>query len=118
MLCCLAKGIQLRAKIVVFLKSPDAKLGPINYLIWVDQVNGVFLGVSIFLRVLMIASPVPLSSLLGEDFCTWADFLGLIYLGGSYIWGSGIALFRALFIKCQRLIRDRFLDHFGRRANF
>ena len=46
------------------------------------------------MRIFFILSPVPLSSVFGDEFCTFADVLGLLYVGGTYVWGCFIALFR------------------------
>ena len=39
---------RFRSIIFSYLRSPETKMGVINYLIWLDQVNGVFLGVALF----------------------------------------------------------------------
>jgi hypothetical protein len=97
----LIKGLKLRKVIVDFVISPDSKLGPINYMILVDQVNSLFLGISIIFQITANICSVPLSILLGNEFCNFVQFIGAIYLGGSCIWGCFIALFRVLFIKAQ-----------------
>ena len=84
-------------------RSPETKLGPINYLIVMDQINGLFLAVSIVMRITFIASPMPMSSVAGHYFCNVANLAGAVYIGGSYIWSSYIALFRVLFIKAKDL---------------
>jgi hypothetical protein len=97
----LIEGIQLRKVIVDFAISPESKLGPINYVILIDQVNSLFLGMSIIFQITANICPVPLSVLMGNEFCNFVHFIGAIYLGGSSIWGCFIALFRVLFIKAQ-----------------
>ena len=39
----LIQGTRLRRVIVRFMMSPEANLGPINILIWLDQINGAWL---------------------------------------------------------------------------
>jgi hypothetical protein len=97
----LIEGLKLRKVILDFIISPESKLGPINVMILVDQINGLCLGISIIFQITANICPVPLSILLGNEFCNFVQFIGTFYLGGSSIWGSFIALFRVLFIKAQ-----------------
>ena len=97
----LIKGAKLRLTIVSYLKSPETKLGPINYLILIDQINGLFLAVNIIVRIGFILSPEPISEVLGIKFCYFANFSGAVYIGGGCIWSCYISLFRVLFIKGQ-----------------
>ena len=57
-------------------------MGVINYLIWLDQVNGVFLGVALFNKAVINLLPVPLGEVFGPKFCDWFDLPGTntIYL--------------------------------------
>ena len=34
-------GLVLRATILAYLCEPDIHIGPINYLLWIDQLNGL-----------------------------------------------------------------------------
>jgi hypothetical protein len=101
----LIEGTKLRMIIIAYIKSPETKLGPINYLIWVDEINGIFLGMNILFRIIFILSPEPVNILFGSQFCDFADFIGLVSLSGSYLWGCYIALFRVLFIKAQNWLK-------------
>lgn len=87
-------GLKLRAIIFAYLLSPESKLGPINTLIWMDQINGLFLAGGIILRMLAINSPVPLSQLFGAEFCKWIGTPSCIYLCGAVAWSCFIALYR------------------------
>jgi hypothetical protein len=100
------EGLRLRKVIVDFVISPESKLGPINYVILVDLINSLFLGISIIFQISVYICPIPLSILLGSDFCNFVRFIGAIYLGGSCIWGCFIALFRVLFIKAQNWLTN------------
>jgi len=102
----LIEGLKLRKVIVDFIISPESKLGPINYLILVDLINSLFLGVSIIFQITAYLCPVPLSIFLGNKFCNLIQFIGAIYIGGSCIWGSFIALFRVLYIKAQNWLTN------------
>jgi hypothetical protein len=42
-LATLVQGSRLRLVIISYINSPESNLGPINRLIWIDQINGVFL---------------------------------------------------------------------------
>jgi hypothetical protein len=68
-------GLSLRAIIISYLRSPDTN-SPVNYLIWIDQLNGILLGVVILVKILAINAPVPLSHIFGERFCEWIDLPG------------------------------------------
>jgi hypothetical protein len=87
-------GLKLRATIFAYLLCPESKLGPINVLIWVDQVNGIFLAMGIALRMMAINLPFPLSHVFGNDFCKWIGLPGCIHLCGSIFWSCLIAIYR------------------------
>ena len=99
-------GIRLRGFIFKYLRSPDTK-GPVNYLIWVDQVNGFLLGVVIVLKIVLTVSPIPLSLIFNETFCEWIDLPGCMYIVGATVWTSFIAFFRIIFIKAQNWLKFR-----------
>ena len=87
-------GIKLRSIIILYLLSPDTKLGPINSLIWMDQINGIFLAFAIALRMMAINSPIPLSQVFGDSFCEWIGLPGCIYICGAVVWSCFIAIYR------------------------
>ena len=60
LLIVLAYGSKYRYIIFSYLRAPELKMGPINYLIWIDQVNGVFLGFTILYKAIAINLPFPL----------------------------------------------------------
>jgi hypothetical protein len=101
LLCTLIEGTRLRIVILSYLSSPDTKLGSVNYLIWIDQINGFFLGYTIVARIMFIVSPYPVSDLLGFDFCKLNVFFISVYLSASNVWSCFIAIFRVVFIKAQ-----------------
>jgi hypothetical protein len=74
------EGTRLRIVILSCLSSPETKLGPVNYLKWIDQINGFFLGYTIIARIMFIVSPYPASDLLGFDFCKLNVFFISVYL--------------------------------------
>ena len=98
-------GARLRTVIFDFIKSPETKLGPINSLILIDQINSMFLATSIVMRITFILSPMAMHTVLGEEYCNVANFVGALYIGGSYVWSSYIALFRVLYIKAQNWLK-------------
>ena len=75
------------------------RLGPINSLIWIDQLNGLNLAYCLLTRMAFIVSPVPLSSLLGQNFCKFSCFVAYLYITGSFVWSCFIAVYRVLYIK-------------------
>ena len=64
--------------------SVKFQLNPINIYYWYDQLNGLVLGVNLIAILVILNAPYPLSSILGDDFCNWCDFPGVIYLSGRY----------------------------------
>ena len=79
--------------------SPETKLGVINYLIWLDQINGFFLGASMLIQAVLILIPFPPVDIVGSTFCEWIDFPGTFYILGSAVWRAKTGIFRVLFIK-------------------
>ena len=105
LLLTLIQGTRIRVGIICYINSPESTLGAINYLIWIDEINGVLLGFSIATRILFVLSPCPISYLLGSDFCRVIEFVATVYIMGMTTWGSYIALFRVLFIKAQTWLK-------------
>ncbi len=103
----LIQGAKLRKIIILFICSPETKVGPINTLILMDQINGLVLAAGIIMRVTFILSPVPMCSVVGTWYCWLANFTGNGYIAGSYIWGCYIALFRVLYIKAQDWLKNK-----------
>ena len=72
----LVSGIFLRKIIISYLLAPDTNTGPINLLIWMDQVNGLFLALNILGRIVAFILPFPLSVLTGDLLCKWSPLPG------------------------------------------
>jgi len=70
------------------VNSSESNLGPINVLIWFDQVNGMILALAIVARIVFLVSPDPLISTFGEFFCKMTNLIGGLYVGGGYVWSS------------------------------
>ena len=85
-----------------FCEQPFSRLGPINTLIWMDQINGILLAYSIISRIFFIVSSVPFSSMLGVPFCTFSRSMAYAYITGSFVWSCFIAIYRVLYIKAHR----------------
>jgi len=90
----LVEGSRLRRVIWQYMRSPESNLSPINYLIWFDQINGLYLFVSAAARIMFMVSPVPVSSVTSTEFCQFMTFIGLLHMAGTHSWGSCIAIFR------------------------
>jgi hypothetical protein len=69
-------GIFFRVLIFGYLSQPEAKVRPINNLIWIDQLNGLFSAVNISGRIVTLFLPFPLSDLTGGSFCKWSSLPG------------------------------------------
>ena len=89
----LAVGLRLRLIIFKFLKSPESN-GPLNRLIWMDQINGLFLGIVLIVKVVAFNCTVALSQLIGDPFCQFFDFVGSFHVAGSVVWTCFTAFFR------------------------
>lgn len=72
----LASGLHYRMLIFRFLVLPGTNKGPINTLIWIDQLNGLFLVVNTVGRIIALILPFPMSRLTGESFCGWSPLPG------------------------------------------
>ena len=72
-------GIKYKTVIVMYLRSSDSN-GPINNLVWFEQLNGFCLGIVILIKMIAIISPIPLSRILGNRFCEWTGLPGLLQL--------------------------------------
>ena len=72
-------GIKYKTVIVMYLRSLDSN-GPINNLVWFQQLNGICLGTVILIKMIAIISPIPLSRILGNRFCEWTGLPGLLQL--------------------------------------
>ena len=68
-------GFKFKVIILRFMKSPEST-GPINALIWFDQLNRLFLGIAIVLKLIAINYPLPMSQIGGIKFCEWASIPG------------------------------------------
>jgi hypothetical protein len=106
LLLILLQGTRMRFGIICYINSPESALGAINYLIWIDEINGVLLGISIAIRIMFILSPYPISHLLGSDFCLVTEFVAISYIIGMTTWGCYIAFFRVLYIKAHTWLKN------------
>jgi hypothetical protein len=106
LLVILVLGTRMRVAIISYINSPESTLGAINYLIWIDEINGALLGISIVVRIVFILYPYPISSQLGSYFCGVTEFIATAYIMGMTTWGCYIALFRVLFIKVHAWLKN------------
>ena len=88
-----------RTIIFSYLRSPETKMGVINILIWLDQVNGIFLGLSLIAKAVLNIYPFPVNEVFGTRFCEWFDLPVCMYLVGSFLWSSITAMYRIMYIK-------------------
>ena len=58
-------------------------------------------------RIVYLVSPRPIVSFTSRRFCESVRFIGLVHLGGTYMWGTWIALFRVLFVTSQDLLKKK-----------
>ena len=87
-------GTYFRAIIFAYLKAPETKLGPINKLIWIDQVNGIFFGISTTFVIALLVLPFNLNDMFGHSLCDWLILPGSFYISGSVVWSCFIAFYR------------------------
>ena len=87
-------GLSVRKNIFDYLKCPETKLGAINFIIWMDQTNGLCLASSIVLRTIAICSPMPLVDIIGPNGCELIALPVFIYLCGAVVWSAFIGFYR------------------------
>ena len=58
-------------------------------------------------RIAYIISPMPVMSLIDPLICQSVRFVGLLHLGGTFMWGSCIAIFRVLYVTSQDFLKDK-----------
>jgi len=96
-------GSILRFNIILFTHSMNGSGNPINLFIWYDQLNGIFMAINIVYTITVLNVPFPLSSIIGDGVCNWADLIGSFYLFGQTVWSCFIAIYRMVYISFQRL---------------
>ena len=72
-------GLYLRKIIFSYLFRTGTKFKPIDYLILLDQLNGLFQSFSILFSIVALNVSGPLSDIFGDNFCKWIDLPGLNY---------------------------------------
>ena len=98
-------GIKLRLRIIKYLQTVDIKKNTINYFFWFDQVTSGVLGLYIIYTLMALICQFPLSEIIGDDLCNWADLFGCIYLSSSTGWSFVIAIFRILLLKAPNQLK-------------
>ena len=96
-------GLKYRFIILAYLRAPKTRMGPINYLIWLDQLNGLLLGVTIVYKLIALNCPVPMVTIFGSTFCDLVSLPGSMYLAGSYMWSSYIAIYRIIYVRYNQI---------------
>jgi hypothetical protein len=97
----LITGFALRGFIFAYLTQPDAKQYPINFLLLLDQTNGMIFALVLIFEISAIYLEYPLRDVLGDNFCKWIRFPVTAYSYGCLIWGCFIALYRMMYIKAN-----------------
>ena len=98
----LVVGFKLRFVILSYLSSPESNIGPINNLIWIDQLCGLGYSVVLLVRIMTLLSTVPLDSIFGPSFGYSINLLSCVYNAATCIWSLFIAVYRVLFILVQK----------------
>jgi hypothetical protein len=62
---------------------------------------------SILARALFLIVPDPVVSSTSASFCQLVSFVGLYHMGGTYTWGTCIAIFRVLFVLSQDVLKNK-----------
>jgi hypothetical protein len=78
------------------------------------QVYGLLSAPIIIARIVFLLAPFPVSSISSGagSFCKFLNFVGGLYVAGSYMWGCCIAVFRVLFVKAQTFLKNRLKNSF------
>lgn len=66
MILALLFGLKLRSQIFSYLRAPETKYGPMDHMIWIDQVNGLFLALVLLWRIVIVNLSMPLSQIMGD----------------------------------------------------
>ena len=107
LLAILIVGTRLRMKIVSYIRSPDTKLNETNILFCLDQVNGIFLSIMIVYSISFIMLNDSVAELIDPHACNFNSALHAMYLSGTLVWSSYIAIYRVLFIKAHRWLIEK-----------
>ena len=101
----LTVGLWFKSILIHYLhKSSRSKIKPINYLIWIDQLNSLVLSINLIFGIAVFNLDYPVRDLFGEDFCQWMKVPGYIYLTGAVIWSCLTAIYRVTYIRGNKLI--------------
>jgi hypothetical protein len=69
-------GLVLRGIVLAYLCEPEIHIGPINSLLWIDQLNGL-VQVGVILAIIIgINVQNPLKDIFGDNFCYWINAPG------------------------------------------
>ena len=82
----LSLGLYLRLKILSYFYLPETKPLPINFLLWLDQINGLFFSAILSLTIAALVLPFPIRDFLGDEFCVWVRIPAGIHLSGTIVW--------------------------------
>ena len=99
-------GLACRKMILQYLQAPETKSNPINYLIWMDQLNGILFGTfNLVYGAAVFMLPMSPYSIFGQQFCDWIPLAPCISLTGYMIWSCLLAVYRILYIKAQNWVK-------------
>ena len=103
----LSQGLKKRFQIFAFLRSPEVKMNPPNFLFALDQVNGVFLALIIIFRITFNLLPMPLSDLAHPKICAFAEVMSGSYISGTIVWRCYTAILKLSYVKAQIWLHNR-----------
>ena len=103
----LVQGLRKRFIILAYMRSPEIKMNPPNFLYSLDQANGIFLALIIIFRIIFNLLPEPMSDLVDPRICSFAELMSGFYLSGTIVWRCYIAILKLLYIKAQSWLLDR-----------
>ena len=102
----LVQGYKKRLLIAAYLKSPEVKLNPPTILFGLDQVNGIFLALSILFRIAFNLLPESLSDLAYPNVCDFVELFSGLYISGTIGWRCNMAIVKLLYVKGSQWLKN------------
>jgi len=106
MVAILVQGTRLRLRIASYIQSSDTKMNENNVLFCMDQINALFLAISLACCISFNLLSVPAAAI-SDQLCHLNEISHGLYLSGTIIWRCYIAVFRVLFVKARSWLTEK-----------
>ena len=101
-------GVRFRLKIISFIRDPETKLNETNILFCLDQVNGLFVAIMLVCSISFTMITVPVAEVVDPSVCNVYATGRALYISGTIIWRCCIAIYRAMYLKAQMWLTEKF----------